>query len=45
MLEKIERIELEDTEDREIGFHFQPPASGHTVMRMNQVSKAMMAFA
>ncbi|HSI65642.1 MAG TPA: ATP-binding cassette domain-containing protein, partial [Candidatus Saccharimonadia bacterium] len=33
MLDKIERIELEDTED-EIGFNFpQPPPSGYTVVR------------
>lgn len=40
MLEKIERIELEDTED-EIGFNFpQPPPSGHTVVRMDGISKS-----
>ncbi|QIF00654.1 ABC-F family ATP-binding cassette domain-containing protein [Roseimicrobium sp. ORNL1] len=39
MLDKIERIELEDTED-EIGFNFpQPPPSGHTVVRMEGISK------
>ncbi|RBP47302.1 ATP-binding cassette subfamily F protein 3 [Roseimicrobium gellanilyticum] len=40
MLDKIERIELEDTED-EIGFSFpQPPPSGHTVVRMEGISKS-----
>ncbi len=40
MLDKIERIELEDTED-EIGFSFpQPPPSGHTVMRLGGVAKS-----
>jgi ATP-binding cassette subfamily F protein 3 len=39
MLDKIERIELEDTED-EIGFNFpQPPPSGYTVVRMEGISK------
>ncbi len=40
MLDKVERIELED-EDSEIGFSFpQPPPSGHTVMRLTGVSKS-----
>lgn len=40
MLEKIERIELED-EDDEIGFSFpQPPPSGHSVVRLRGVAKS-----
>ncbi|WP_038164149.1 ABC-F family ATP-binding cassette domain-containing protein [Verrucomicrobium sp. BvORR106] len=39
-LDKVERIELEEEAD-EIGFKFpQPPASGHTVMRMEGVAKS-----
>lgn len=40
MLEKMERIELEE-EDDEIGFNFpQPPPSGHSVMRLEGVAKS-----
>ncbi len=39
-LDKVDRIELEDEED-EIGFRFpQPPASGHTVMRLEEIAKS-----
>lgn len=39
-LEKVERIEIEQ-EDSGIAFHFpQPRPSGHTVVRMEQLSKA-----
>ncbi len=40
MLEKVERIELED-EDDEIGFNFpQPPPSGHSVIRLEGLAKS-----
>jgi ATP-binding cassette, subfamily F, member 3 len=40
MLDKVEKIELEDEED-EIGFNFpQPPPSGQTVMRLERVAKS-----
>jgi ATP-binding cassette subfamily F protein 3 len=40
MLDKVERIELEE-EDDQIGFNFpQPPPSGHTVMRLTGVAKS-----
>lgn len=40
MLDKVERIELEE-EDDQIGFNFpQPPPSGHTVMRLTGISKS-----
>jgi ATP-binding cassette subfamily F protein 3 len=40
MLDKVERIELEE-EDSEIGFSFpQPPPSGHTVMRLTGISRS-----
>ena len=39
-LDKVERIELED-EDDEIGFKFpQPPQSGQTVVRLEQLAKS-----
>jgi ATP-binding cassette subfamily F protein 3 len=39
MLDKVERIELED-EDAEIGFRFpQPPQSGQTVARLEGITK------
>jgi ATP-binding cassette subfamily F protein 3 len=40
MLDKVERIELEEDDDQ-IGFNFpQPPPSGHTVMRLTGISKS-----
>jgi ATP-binding cassette, subfamily F, member 3 len=40
MLDKVERIELEEDDDQ-IGFNFpQPPPSGHTVMRLTGVAKS-----
>jgi ATP-binding cassette subfamily F protein 3 len=40
MLEKMERIELEE-EDDEIGFNFpQPPPSGHSVLRLEKIEKS-----
>jgi ATP-binding cassette subfamily F protein 3 len=40
MLDKVERIELEEDDDQ-IGFNFpQPPPSGHTVMRLTGIAKS-----